>query len=121
VACNEGLLTAALSNLVRNAIAHLDGGAEKRVDILAVDAGDRVHIEVRDTGPGLPPGAEASVFEPFVRGPRPQQPGLGLGLATVKRIVETHGGAVGVESRTGAGCRFWIDLPRVAGPAPAPT
>ena len=53
--------------------------------------------------------------------PRPQQPGLGLGLATVKRIVETHGGAVGVESHTGAGCRFWIDLPRAAGPATAPT
>jgi len=121
VACNEGLLTAALSNLVRNAISHLDGGADKRVDILAVDAGDRVHIEVRDTGPGLAPGTEARVFEPFVRGPRPQQPGLGLGLATVKRIVETHGGAVGVESHTGAGCRFWIDLPRAAGPATAPT
>ncbi|HEY7375809.1 MAG TPA: ATP-binding protein, partial [Polyangia bacterium] len=56
VACNEGLLTAALSNLVRNAIAHLDGGGAKRVDILTHDAGDRVRIEVRDTGPGLPPG-----------------------------------------------------------------
>ena len=38
--------------------------------------------------------------------------GLGLGLATVKRIVETHGGSVGVESRAGAGCRFWMELPR---------
>ncbi len=112
VACNEGLLTAALSNLVRNAITHLNGAPEKQVDIVAVDAGDRVHIEVRDTGPGLAPGTEASVFEPYVRGPGVDKPGLGLGLATVKRIVETHGGAVGVESRAGAGCRFWMDLPK---------
>jgi len=118
VACNEGLLTAALSNLVRNAITHLDGGGARRVDILTHDAGDRVRIEVRDTGPGLPPGSEARVFEPYVRGPDTDRPGLGLGLATVKRIVETHGGAVGVESRAGVGCRFWIDLPRATGPAP---
>lgn len=113
VACNEGLLTSALSNLVRNAITHIDEGPGNRVDIVAADAaGDRVRIEVRDTGPGLPPGTEARVFEPYVRGPSAQHPGLGLGLATVKRIVETHGGTVGVESRTGAGCRFWIELPR---------
>jgi signal transduction histidine kinase len=118
VACNEGLLTAALSNLVRNAIVHLDGGGAKRVDILTVDAGDRVRIEVRDTGPGLPPGSETRVFEPYVRGPGSDRPGLGLGLATVKRIVETHGGAVGVESRVGVGCRFWMDLPRANDPAP---
>jgi signal transduction histidine kinase len=114
VACNEGLLTAALSNLVRNAITHVDDGPGKRVDILAADAGDRVRIEVRDTGPGLAPGTEALVFEPYVRGPAPAHPGLGLGLATVKRIVEAHGGTVGVESRVGVGCRFWMELPRAA-------
>jgi signal transduction histidine kinase len=119
VACNEGLLTAALSNLVRNAITHLDAGPNKRVDILAADARDRVRIEVRDTGPGLAPGTEATVFEPFVRGPDVGQPGLGLGLATVKRIVETHGGAVGVESHAGAGCRFWMELPKAHEPTPA--
>jgi signal transduction histidine kinase len=114
VACNEGLLTSALSNLVRNAIKHLDGTPDKRVDILAVDAGDRVRIEVRDTGPGLAPGVQEHLFEPYVRGPEAKEPGLGLGLATVKRIVETHGGAVGVESRTGAGCRFWMELPKAS-------
>ena len=68
---------------------------------------------------GLPPGIEATTFEPFVRGPGTEHPGLGLGLATVKRIVETHGGAVGVESHVGAGCRFWMDLPKAVGPAGA--
>jgi signal transduction histidine kinase len=117
VACNEGLLTAALSNLVRNAISHMNGAPGKRVDILVDEAAERVRIEVRDTGPGLPSGSEATVFEPFVRGPGTAHAGLGLGLATVKRIVETHGGGVGVESRSGVGCRFWMELPR-AGPAP---
>jgi signal transduction histidine kinase len=118
VACNEGLLTAALSNLVRNAISHMNGAPGKRVDILVDEAGERVRIEVRDTGPGLPSGADATVFEPFVRGPGASHAGLGLGLATVKRIVETHGGGVGVESRSGAGCRFWMELPK-ARPAPS--
>jgi signal transduction histidine kinase len=112
VACDEGLLTVALSNLVRNAITHIDGHPEKRVDIVVAEAARRVRIEVRDTGPGLPPGAEATVFEPFVRGPGAAPAGLGLGLATVKRIVETRGGAVGVESHAGAGCRFWMELPK---------
>ncbi len=111
VACDEGLLASAVSNLVRNAINYLDGAAEKRVEVTAVTTGPRVTIDVRDTGPGLPPGAESRVFEPYVRGPGVKRPGLGLGLATVKRIVETHGGAVGVESRNGAGARFWIELP----------
>jgi signal transduction histidine kinase len=113
VACNDGLLTAALSNLVRNAIAHLDGPG-KRVDIVAADVADRVRIEVRDTGRGLTPGTEARVFEPYVRGPDAVEPGLGLGLATVKRIVESHGGSVGVDSRVGVGCRFWMELPSVS-------
>jgi signal transduction histidine kinase len=117
VACDEGLLTAALSNLVRNAITHIDGAPGKRVDILVIEVAERVRVEVRDTGPGLPPGAEATVFEPFVRGPGATPTGLGLGLATVKRIVETRGGAVGVESRTGAGCRFWMELPKALTPA----
>ena len=64
VACNEGLLTAALSNLVRNAIAHLDAGPGKRVDIVAADAGDRVRIEVRDTGPASRPEARRSSSSP---------------------------------------------------------
>jgi signal transduction histidine kinase len=112
VACDEGLLASAVSNLVRNAINYLDGTGEKRVDVTVENAGPRVKIDVRDTGPGLPPGAESRVFEPYVRGPGVKPPGLGLGLATVKRIVETHGGAVGVESQAGGGARFWIELPR---------
>ncbi|MES1210101.1 MAG: sensor histidine kinase, partial [Pseudomonadota bacterium] len=61
---------------------------------------------------GLPPGLDpASLFQPYVRGPQARGRGLGLGLSTVSRIVEAHGGRVGVES-SGAGCCFWVSLPR---------
>jgi two-component system OmpR family sensor kinase len=55
------------------------------------------------------------VFHPFVRLGEPPRgtPGIGLGLATVKRLVEANGGEVGVDSHPGAGCRFWFTLPLV--------
>ena len=64
-----------------------------------------------DTGPGLHPGMGASVFDPYVRGKDHTQPGIGLGLATVKRIAQSHGGSVGVKSEPGHGARFWVELP----------
>jgi len=81
------------------------------------DDGREVTTTVADTGPGLPPGtALASLFEPYVRGERARGEGLGLGLATVNRIVGAHGGRVGVRS-SAAGCEFWFTLP-VAGAEP---
>ena len=82
-------------------------------------------FEVEDTGPGLPPGAEAQVFAPFVRLPEAKgKAGIGLGLATVKRLVEANGGEVGVASPPGDGARFWFTLPRpvvaALGAAPPP-
>jgi signal transduction histidine kinase len=68
-------------------------------------------LEVEDTGPGIPPELEATLFEPFVRGPHEQVTGTGLGLATVKRLVESHAGRVDVQSQPGAGTVFRIDLP----------
>ena len=64
------------------------------------------------------------IFEPWVRGPKTGVPGIGLGLATVKRLVESHGGAVGVRAGSRGGALFWFELPRVrapiAEPAPLP-
>jgi two-component system, OmpR family, sensor kinase len=51
------------------------------------------------------------MFQPFVRGQHHSVPGFGLGLATVKRLIEAHGGTVGVKSTTGHGAVFWIELP----------
>jgi two-component system sensor histidine kinase HydH len=72
-------------------------------------------IEVEDTGPGILSEIEATLFEPFVRGPHENVNGTGLGLATVKRLVESHRGRVGVQSQLGVGTLFWAELPRLLG------
>ncbi len=109
-ACDPGLLASAVANLVQNAIKYMGDSKERRVTVRTSRIGSCVRVEVEDTGPGLPAGLGVSVFEPFVRAPGSAQPGIGLGLATVKRVVETHGGRVGVIS-VERGARFWFELP----------
>jgi signal transduction histidine kinase len=72
-----------------------------------------VAIEVHDTGPGIRPEMLERLFRPFQRGTdRPG--GFGLGLATVKRLAEAHGGSVAVASEVGRGSVFTVRLPAVA-------
>ena len=112
VACSAGMLSSALGNLVGNALTYVEGAAERKVTIAVECDADEVRIAVADSGPGLPPGLDpATLFQPYVRGPQARGRGLGLGLSTVSRIVEAHGGRVGVDS-SAAGCRFWVTLPR---------
>jgi signal transduction histidine kinase len=113
VACDAGMLSSVLSNLVQNALKYMEGRDERRVTIrsLPADEGRRARVEVEDTGPGLPEGFEKRVWDAYVRAPDSGRPGLGLGLATVRRFVDSHGGRVGVESRPGKGCTFWFELP----------
>ena len=113
VQCSTGVLTSIVSNLVRNAMRHMGDAAERRVDVSVREAGARWCIEVVDTGPGIPPGKEQAIFEPYVQLDG-SKGGVGLGLATVDRLVRAHGGAVGVSSPPGHGCRFWFELPRAA-------
>ena len=90
-----------------------------RVNIRVTDHGDFVRFEVEDTGPGIPAAIEDTLFQPYVRGDGATQPGLGLGLATVKRFCETHGGSVGARSNAGRGSLFYFTLPKAA-PSPFP-
>ncbi|HJZ85470.1 MAG TPA: ATP-binding protein [Polyangia bacterium] len=119
VACSAGLLTSLIANLVRNAIKYCATSPVRHITVRALAHDTSVRIEVEDTGPGLPPGFERTVFEPYVRAPGSKQPGIGLGLATVKRVAVAHGGAVGVQSVSGRGCRFWFDLPALPPRSPA--
>ncbi len=70
----------------------------------------RVRVEVADTGAGLPEEMQQRVFEPYVRLDK-SRPGIGLGLATVRRLVLAHGGKVGVSPNAGTGAVFWFELP----------
>jgi len=112
--CSSGVLGIVLSNLVRNAVKYIDGGSHgvRRITLRVHEQDRKLRFEVEDTGPGLPRGAKETVFEPFVRFSTAPSGGIGLGLATVKRLVEAHDGKVGVDSTPGRGCRFWFELPR---------
>lgn len=100
-----------MSNLVLNALKHMADGPIRRVNIRARDAGRRSRVEVEDTDPGIPDGWQAKIFEAYVRGPHQQEPGLGLGLVTVRWLAQAYGSAINVESIAGTGSTFWFELP----------
>jgi signal transduction histidine kinase len=105
------MLASIVSNLVRNAVKYVGDAPERRVAVRARRLDGVVRIEVEDNGPGLPEGLGSRSFEPFVRGAGSREPGIGLGLATVKKVTEAHGGKVDVRSVPGRGARFGIELP----------
>jgi signal transduction histidine kinase len=113
VACAPGVLASVLSNLLHNAAKFIvDAPGDRRIFVRCRAADPMVRLEVEDTGPGVAPGEEARIFQAFARaGGSRGKPGLGLGLATVKRLVEAHGGEVGVKAGPGGGACFWVDLP----------
>jgi signal transduction histidine kinase len=120
-ACSVGVLTSIVSNLGHNAIKYMGEQELRRITLRALSRGGIVRVEVEDTGPGIPRAALADIFHPYVRGPTQGQEGIGLGLATVKRLCEAHGGSVGVRSAVGEGSVFWIELPLASATAPDAT
>jgi len=105
-----------LQNLVSNAVKF--GRAD--APVVAIDAereDDDWRIEVRDNGAGIAPEHQERIFEAFERATR-SGAGYGLGLAICQRLVERHGGRIGVESPPGGGTRFWFTL-RAADARPA--
>lgn len=100
-------LQRAFANVVRNAAEATGPGGLLRVDVGRDDAG-RVTVRFEDNGPGIPPEQVARLFQPF----HTTKPGgTGLGLALVHRVVEAHGGTLGVEGRPGLGAVFTFALP----------
>jgi signal transduction histidine kinase len=112
VACSAGVLTSLVGNLASNAIKHMGTSLDRRIEIAAFDAGPRWRVEVRDTGPGIPASEQARIFQPYVQLSR-GAPGIGLGLATVDRLVRAHHGSLGVIS-SGRGAVFWFELPKAS-------
>jgi signal transduction histidine kinase len=119
VACDGAALGIIVSNLLSNSAKFSKESAIRSISVRAVASDRRVRLEIEDSGPGVPPGHEQAIFEPYRRAPGVTQPGLGLGLATVKRIVVAYGGAVGVRRAKTGGAIFWFELPRAPKPAEA--
>jgi signal transduction histidine kinase len=100
-----------VANLVENAIKYMREGSERSVAASARAHGRLVRIEIRDTGIGIPAELLPAIFDPFVGAGR-RRDSYGLGLATVKRLVDAHSGTVRVESEEGVGTVFVVELPR---------
>jgi signal transduction histidine kinase len=115
--CTPGLLHVVLANLCGNAVKYLEGRQEPRVQVSARKDGRFCRIEVVDTGPGIADEMRERIFEPFFRVEGTAARGTGIGLATVRRIVDARGGRVEVRSHLGRGSCFTVWLPLVEGKA----
>ena len=101
-----------ITNLLENAVKYTSEGGT--VLLAGQRVGDRVRLEVRDDGPGIPAEHRERVFERFYRvdaGRSKETGGTGLGLAIVKHLVGAMGGQVGVGANTPQGSIFWVELP----------
>lgn len=99
-----------MTNLLANASKYAPHGST--IAVLADAQDGDVRISVRDRGPGIPKEQLAGLFERFYRMRRDAaEPGIGLGLAIAKGIVEAHGGRIGVDSEVGQGTTVWFTLP----------
>jgi signal transduction histidine kinase len=111
VPCDSLRIMQVLNNLLSNAIKYSPRGGQVRVEL--TPRPDEVWVAVTDSGVGIPAEERESIFEPFRRSSvtRDTIPGVGLGLAVGRRIVEAHGGHIEVQSELGAGSTFRIRLP----------
>ena len=116
---NEDQLYRVLNNLLDNAIRYSPRGGIIEINLITLYNGDRIRLEVIDSGRGIAPNHLQHLFERFYRAEatRPRfgavksSSGSGLGLAIAKSIVDIHGGKIGVHSELGKGSIFWVELP----------
>ena len=104
-----------LLNFLSNAIKFTTDGGRVTLSARVDDGGGSVRVSVSDTGIGIAAKDQPKLFHEFQQvdaSPSRQFEGTGLGLALCKRLVEMHGGTIGVESELGRGSTFWFTLPR---------
>jgi two-component system sensor histidine kinase KdpD len=127
------LIERVFANLFENAAKYTPAGTPLVVGAAVIEAAGKpmLRVHVDDEGPGLPPGTESRVFDKFTRGEKESaKPGIGLGLAICRAIVEAHGGTIGAANRplldasgmpvegAVAGARFWFTVPIDTPPPP---
>jgi signal transduction histidine kinase len=101
-------------NLIRNAIEamHDAKSKERRITVITRREGKLARVTVRDTGPGIPPGMLATVFQPFFT---TKSHGMGLGLAMSRSIVQAHGGTIEAANDPGGGAAVSFTLAETLG------
>jgi two-component system NtrC family sensor kinase len=109
-------------NLVTNAEQAMAGFERRhhRLTVRSARGTDTVHIEIEDTGPGIPSDSLERIFNPFYT-TKPVGHGTGLGLSISLGIISEHGGRIWAENVASGGAKFCIDLPLIASPAGGPT
>ncbi|MCH1866832.1 ATP-binding protein [Nocardioides sp. CFH 31398] len=103
-------LRAVLQNLVANAAKYTRPGEPAHLTIRGERRDGWVRVEVHDRGPGVPADKRESVFRPLVQLDS-RTPGSGIGLATCQRVVESHGGRIGLDDSSYGGTLAWFELP----------
>lgn len=118
--CDPRLMRIALENLLGNAVKYTRDQAEPVIEVGRVpgDPGGPLAFFVRDNGVGFNMAYADKLFKPFQRLHMPSEfDGTGIGLATVRRIVERHGGSVSGSAKTGQGAEFRVSMGPVRAPA----
>jgi two-component system sensor histidine kinase HydH len=108
VTVDERMMRQAFLNLAINAVQAMPQGGMLRASVRRAPGAPEVEVQFADSGPGISPEVRARIFEPFFT---TKAKGTGLGLAVVKRIIESHQGRVALESQPGQGTTFRLYLP----------
>ncbi|WP_238540081.1 two-component system sensor histidine kinase NtrB [Corallococcus macrosporus] len=108
VTVDERMMRQAFLNLAINAVQAMPQGGMLRASVRRATGTPEVEVQFADSGPGISPDVRARIFEPFFT---TKAKGTGLGLAVVKRIIESHQGRVALESQPGQGTTFRLYLP----------
>jgi signal transduction histidine kinase len=109
------IMVQVLINLIENSLKFGRSAPTRQIRVRAYESGERVRIEVADTGPGIPAGDLKKIFNDFHRAGNALTSaagGTGIGLALVRRVVTLLGGRVSAANNPGSGCTIRIELPR---------
>lgn len=102
-----------LENLLENALSYTPKGG--KIWVKMENPNNHLHVEVKDTGMGIPEKDKPTIFQEFYRGSNARKnmtAGSGIGLYTCKKYIEAHGGTIGFSSKEGEGATFFFDIPQ---------
>jgi signal transduction histidine kinase len=112
VTANPPLLDQALTQLISNALKFVPPGTPPHVQVQTQDQNGAIRIKIVDNGIGIDPKNHVKLFQVFQRfQPAERYPGLGIGLAIVRKAAERMGGRAGLDPQSSGSC-FWIELPK---------